>query len=491
MLIVRGKAADIFLLLLWGLLISAYIQVLFLNGNMESITGAQAVYYEHSVPNLIIWGIISCLPLCVWLILRIKKIKFKYEKITVFSAIIIAGMQITGLLSTAISTDLPKGYDEDLPLYISYEAMLSLSSEKNILVFILDRLDVLYMRDTLEAYPHLYEYLDGFTHYENNIAQYFDTLPSVVSMLTQHYYTQGQTIEEYWEEAWGKHSYIDEMRENGYSTNLYIDYFSTIGNKSQIKNRTDNLREIVEMRVNLRDFYVTNMRLSLGRLAPYRLKNFFLRHIDPAFGNDLFEVVIDNPLTAQPPVVGDESDKMFYEFISENELSADNIKKVYTVMHMNGPHGDYGYTVAEGTEFNMRILNIYFEQMKELDIYDKSTIIILGDHGSAIHAPVSTSLLIKPEHSRGKLLVDHETELSNRYFSASISELAGIHQNDSEVTYFDIIGGLAPPVLIFYDLSNWWAAWDEYGTSGSMYLRGIYEVSGDASDYSNWHYIPN
>ena len=486
----KEKASDVILLILWGVLIGGYIQILFLNNEMTAITGAAPEYSAITpsrLANLIIWAVIALLPLGLWVFLQAKKREYKYEKILVFSVLIISGMQISGLVSTAAAADLPKGYDEDEPKYISYEATLSLSPEENILVFIVDFLDVTFMRGALERYPFIRESLDGFTHYENNLAEYFhNTLPSVTSMLTQHYYIEGQTIGEYWEEAWKQHSYIDTLRENGFTTNLYIDYLTTYGSLNDIRDKTDNLKDIKGIQINTSRFFAPVLRMSFGRLSPYLLKNFFLAPVTPSFGNDIFNFIVPDIRSAQPLIISAESDAIFHNFIRQNEMYSDNSRKVFTFMHLNGAHSEEDHLY--GVRKSFMVLIDYFNKMKEIGVYDNSTIIILGDHGYT-GVPELTSLLVKPKDSRGDLLTDDYFELSHRYFPASVLDFAGISCDESYISYFDIIGGAAPPVRTVYELSKWWQAWDASEALGTMFYINIYEVSGDASDILNWRNI--
>ena len=496
----KDNAGDVILIVLWSAVIASYIQVLFLNGQMHAITGAGQGTYEFAVLNLIIWILITLLPLGIWIFLRVKKIEFKFEKITVFSVIIIAGMQITGLVSGFITEDLPEGYDEGLPLFVSYESLLSLSPEKNIFVFILDKLDVRFMRETLETYPHLYDYLDGFTHYENNTPQYVDTLPSVVSMLTEVYYEEGLTVEEYWDIAWSNHSFIDVLRDNGYSTVLYLDYATTFKDFEQISGKTDNMRETDWIYIKGKNFTTINIRLSLGRMAPYIFKNSIFGSLDAAFANEMFGIVAANPNSIRPLVVNKNADETFYSFITRNRVLANNRKNVFLVMHMYCAHSVE--EAVSDTETTLSMLYAYFNMMKDLEIYDKSTIILIADHGAPFpdvngvprNVPVTSSFFIKPENSRGRLVVETENELSNAYFSASILDIANLRRDDTAITYYDIIGGAPPPRLrYFYDYSNWWEALFENKNGGSMLFYGMYEITGGANpmDYINWHFIPN
>jgi hypothetical protein len=487
--LLKDKAADVILLTLWGLLISAYVQVLILNGNMDLVIGARLEYQNSlAITNLLIWVVITLLPMGIWVLLMIRKKQFKYEKILVFSVIIIAGMQLAGLVSTAITTNLPIGFEEDNSGYVSYDAKLNLSSDENIIVFIVDKLDVSYTQEALKTYPHIRGIFDGFTHYENNIAEYFDTLPSITSMLTQHYYEEGLTINEYLTQAWAQHSYIDTLREYGFSTNLYLDYLSTYGSLSDIRNKTDNLRQVDDLQVNIRGVFSVNLRLSLGRLSPYMVKNTFFGPLTPAFGNSFFTFVIADPLSAQPPIVSLIADMKFHDYILSNEMSSGNDQRVFNVMHMNGGHGA-GRNIP-GVLHSFEVLGDYFDKMKEIGVYDNSTIIVLGDHGARYKAPDVTSLLIKPRGSRGELIIDSESELSHSYFTSSILEIAGITHGEPEITYFDIIDSATAPTRVFYYTEHWWTAWTEYGMFGTMTFYGLYKISGDASDISNWEFIP-
>ena len=187
----KKKAMDAALLLAWGGAVCAYIQMLFFNGEMVRITGDVSEYSTltgRHIINMAIWVMVTVFPLCLYLVFRAKRKVFRFEKILLVSMILICGMQIAGLVSTSVSTELPLGYDEDIPSYFTYESILHYSADENIIVFILDRLDGKYMVEVLEEYPELYEQLDGFTFYRNNVSETGSTFPAITTMLTQYYY---------------------------------------------------------------------------------------------------------------------------------------------------------------------------------------------------------------------------------------------------------------------------------------------------------------
>ena len=495
------KSADAAMLLLWGVFVASYIQMLFLNGDMVQVTGDSTWYGARPV-NLLIWVAIAILPICLRLIFRARKKVFHYEKALIFTAVLITGMQIAGLVSSAMSADLPAGFETDTKA-LSYEPTTHYSPEENLCVFILDRLDVKFMLEALEKYPELYDMLDGFTLYTNNVSEYQGTFPSVPTMLTQYYGWEGKTYSEYWEEAWAQHTVIDTLRENGFTTNLLIDRLSTYGNIEQLRDKTDN---IIDVRIKASPLGLLSAvgRLSFGRFMPYMYKNAFLDYLDPAFGNAFFS--FPDP-SAQQPAVSFTSDLDFYRYIKQTDFSADSGKKTFSFIHLNCAHADMDLEVAtKGYHYNARkddilwggniidstracfeIVNLYCEKMKEIGVYDNTTIILIADHGAGFIVDTPTSsLLIKTRDTTGALLTDNEFELSHKYFAASLLEAVKLVEDNSSLSYFDIIHGASPPPRFFYTTTSWWTARRKTET---VSLAGVFEISGDANNISNWNLI--
>jgi len=506
----KEEAADVIMLLIWGVLAAAYVQTLFLNSGMEVMMGQHTDYTALSaanILNLLIWAAIILIPLCIYIIFKLKKRAFKYEKAFIFSLVIISGMQVAGLVSTAASTNIPEGYDRD-PVYFSYESVVSFSTEKNIFVFVLDAFDVILMRQTLELYPHLQDYLDGFTFYENNTSEYFDTTASVTSMLTQHHILPRESGWTYIERAWDRRVYIDTLVENGFDVNLFIDRRNFSKNEL-LKNRVKNTRYVDEIGINLRPLLYITTRLSLGRISPYLFKNAMLSSIGPEFGRTFFYVEIYDEAASFIPVVNFSSDMRFFHFILQADFSADNEDKVFTFMHLNSAHssGDRnepaspGYHINDNGDIqwggnqtdiiraNFEKFNFFFGKMKELGVYDNSTIIILGDHGFRETIPETVSLLIKPENSNAIFSVDTAAELSALYLPSSILNAAGVdYEETGGISYFDIIGGFkpAPPKRIVFVKGL-----NSTTPNGRIYGDyGVWEVIEDANKRENWTFVP-
>jgi len=509
--ILKDDALTVVILGMWGMVVAAYIQTLFLNNRMVVIMGQQTEYSALSVNNVInalIWITVILAPLCIWLMFKVKKKDFRFEKAFVLSLVIVSGMQVVGLVSTAVSTDLPEGFDEN-PAYFTYEAAVNFNPDNNILVFVLDTLDVRVINNTFETYPHLWDYLDGFTLYENNTAEHFGTVPSMVSMLTGHHLTPWQNSPDYKPEAWGQHIFIDTLREHGFRTNLYLCLISAFGGNEQIEHRTDNMRMPERVEANTRAIFSTTTRLSLGRLSPYVLKNAWLSDIAPDFGSHFIYIEVTNRHTVFTPIVGIHSDMRFHNFVMfHSDFTADSEESVFSFIFLNGAHangsrddpGSNGFHFVEETgeliqggsrtdvvRGNFETLNAFFNRMKEIGVYDNTTIIITGDHGLRDQIPETVSLFIKPKNSTGPLVVDTTTELSHRYFQASILDAAGLSHNDYGISYFDIINGVVPvpPIRELFVLGR---HNEPHAKIEGEY--GVWQVVGDANNRENWTFIP-
>ena len=320
-------------------------------------------------------------------------------------------------------------------------------------------------------------------------------------MLTQHRYRDELTIGEYFEEAWAQQTLADVLKENGYTVNLLIDKTSTYGSFDQLQNQADNIRTADGIKP-VHSATLKYMRdLSFSRLVPYILKDFFLLDVHPAFGNELFEFVYNPQGSAQQPVVGPQSDLDFYRFIRENQMTKSSDIKVFNFVHLNSAHPSNRLRYDAGADSivvedvfaardpivskraNFEILNVYFQQMREIGVYDNATIIVLGDHGRFFdikeeNPAVTTGLLIKPPSVEGRLERNTHSELSHVNFSASILEAAGISHISMGFSYFDIIHGGFPQTRYFTDVDSDWSA-----------MGDVYEITGNAGDFANWRII--
>jgi len=497
-----------------GSLCAMYLQMLLFNGRMKSLTGGNIDYLENEkvylYVNYSLFWIIVCLPLIIWGVKEskpdLKPLDKLSKKTTQYVCLSILVMQLAGSVSLGLNYGLrvvPENYSSEA---LSISEALKLSSDKNVVVFLTDRLDSFWVDQELEQYPEINEVFDGFTFYQNNVSNYTNTFPAVAQMLTGNKYN-GKLNSEYLSYAWNEHNLIDVFHENNYRVNLLISDTTTYNSFSDIKDAADNYTTIDNYyRLNYTEkngIIPTMTRLSLMKLLPYKLKGFLSDQFSTDFANNFF--IIQNDEQCFPFAVGVRSDIAFYNCLKDSGIKLESDDNTFSFIHLNFAH-DHHRELAELSptynenapltiESSMRggfeILNEYFNQMKKLGIYESSTIIVLGDHGrppfavqdgkDRLDEPIVTGLLIKEANAESApLKFDSAAELSNDFFDASILEYAGIDHSAYGYSYQDIIRAdlHTERVLNVYDYRQ-----------KLPKLVCKYKITGDARNFDNWQYI--
>ena len=514
LLLIGKTAADVAVRLIFGATLAGYVQMLFLNGRLAKITG-DAINFPMTDPfvlaDFLIFYAVMLLPLILY---AIKKSKPNGKLASISGDKIVSGvcaaliaMQTIGFVPGVISAaEIMKERYTFSGSYLAYEPILSLSKKNNVIVFLTDRLDGDWMQEALDRYPELYDTFDGFTFYRNNISRNPNTDPSVPEMLSG-LDVVGLSQPDYIERIWKDNRLLSPLHNGGYRVNLLLDRFM-YKNLADVESYgfVDNIRhQNLEYHINnLGEFGVvpTLIRLSMIKMMPYAMKQFFSLGITSDFINNFIVADTNVPVRSS---VGIDSDIAFFEYYRSSGLNADCDVPVFDFVHLIGAHdiseelsmlypGNAGITADPVTTVRgeFEILGMWFDEMKQLGIYDNSTIIIIGDHGRPItykeeiaeklDSPILTGLLIKPAGAeRGQLRTDMESELYNVYFTASILEYAGIDHSELGVSYNDAITTGLRTERIF-------RPYDFGGHYNRPQLPGIYRVNGNAMDFSNWEY---
>ena len=498
-----------------GLLLAGYSQMMFMNSRMTTITGDSLPYRELSarnVINLVIFAVIALFPLILLVISgelrkkRKKKSRFVIRAITYVSIALLV-MQSAGIFGRLSNIGLEKTDNSQYESFLSFEGATNLNKDENIIVFLADRLDADWMDQELEDYPELYDQLEGFTFYENNVACYTNTFPSVPQMLTGSKYEKGDW-KPYIEKGWQGESLPKRLHDNGYTVNLILDNLTTYNSCDDLRGKCDNISSVG----SYLDFNYfgpqgilrTMADFSLGKLSPYLLKSCFLEGYASDFSNRFCVLSEDIPERLEGSV-GKESDLKFADYLSSNGIKTESPTKTFCFIHLNFSHDNNEdlaklYSGYKGpvdryntTRGAFELLNMYFKDMKDAGVYDNSTIIVLGDHGRPpveiekekkkdLDGAVRTTLLIKPAGAeRAKLKIDREAELSNLYFTSSVLDYAGIEHDDLGVSYREAeeADSYPPRYLKVY-------CWHGIGRMDDV-LK--YEITGDASDFDNWKVV--
>ncbi len=459
-LVLRGLYLAVGLLL--------FMQANFLNFGLTTLAGDDAVTVVEMVGNttVVINTIIWIVVIVGIITLSVFEKKLPIVKLIAFVLALIVFFP-TCLTTTvnAATTDFSKGSafeemkneDENyIPTFLTTENITSLGSDRNIVVFIIDRLDnQKYMNEgngnTLNKYKG--KYLDkwgGFTHFNDNISLYGRTYPSVAYMLTREKFNPELTRKEYFNEAYGNNKTLSKLDELGYSINIYTDTYYGYYDAFYLPDYIDNLQKASEESLyrettQKHNLFRSNMMMSLYRLLPFAFKD-TVGGISSSSMNKY--VVYKSDELTHPEASTDLKDT--WEAIStpQEPFSKEQTKK-FTFIHVSGMHNvpyNENWGTAKGKDkknldisltHSFNIIDEYISQMKDLGVYDNSTIIITGDHAytddnfSLLSMEKLTTLFVKPSSEHTGKMKTSEAPVSHEDLWATIFKSENIDYDKS------------------------------------------------------------
>lgn len=479
----RGKLFNYIVSVIFSVTLAGYLQAMFFNGSFGELTGDPIDWTKHKselLINLAIWvGIL----LAVLFIMYLKRAVWR--GVTTILAIMITLSQVVPMIGIFNGSYGDKTETKKDNFYLSCDGMYNFSKNKNVFVFVLDRLDYDFIDLVREDDPAFFDKLDGFTDYTNAITSYARTLPAASHMLTGY---EGNAYEieseEYYKTAWtldGKNILAD-LNEAGYRVDIYTEMPVMFADGAFANKYVANV-EYDRVTVPKETLFGKMMNLSCFRYAPIGFKPFF--YTDTNYYNEGAQI---EDITPERELYFVDESKYVEQF---KDISAGEDVNCFKFYHFNGPHAPYFLdengvksetptSAVAQTKGSFNILFNIFDQMKEHGIYDDATIIITGDHGSAMSdlkpliKATRVGFFYKPAGSSGTPMEENKAPISVMNLPATILKAAGADYS-AYGRPVDEIGEDEEIVRTYYKTA--------IGSPSYVYT---YEVRGDAADFENW-----
>lgn len=543
LLILRGRAFDVAFAVIFWLGVMAYIQGNFLNFGMSSLAADEVGHGGGQIGLIIldvaIWVI--ALAASLFAVLFVRNREWIHTGAVILLVMVI-GMQLTSFAVTAMTSDVLKPLDEqtdlesdetlpdiitdeegspetDAPavgdeteatevteqeetepddteaeipedLVLTTKNLFTLSSKKNVIVFMVDRFDVCYVNDVLDKDPEFFDRLDGFTYYSDNISKYPRTYPAVASMISGIENDFSGSASSYFERAYQSSEFLKTLKQNDFKVNIYSDSFYTYRDAKELLGVADNISVAGEYTVeNKGDLTKNLIGLSAYRYVPLPAKELFTLSTTSFKGFVKYD-------SDYPQYVA--RDYEFYEMLTESGLSvSDDGKNNYSFICFNGCHSPYHLDenaeyVSSGNSLDatfgvFKIIYQYLDYLKELGLYKDATIIITGDHANPIddytylEGVRQTALFFKPSGSSEDALAYSSAQVSQDNLIPSIIESVGIESDiDFGECYWDIPEGENRTRRYLLIKSS-----DPSGHD----LLVEYAITGAGDDFSNWEIV--
>jgi len=188
---------------------------------------------------------------------------------------------------------------------------------------------------------------------------------------------------------------------------------------------------------------------------------------------------------------------MFYDAIKDTGVSInEKYSSAYRFYHMYGSHP--GATVNENAEYekgvtlpqalrgDMKIIKTYLQQLKDLGVYDNSTIIITADHGrytGEMTAPQTCLMLVKEAGADStKPIKTSNASVSHENLFATVLNALGEKSDKFETPISKVKEGSTNTRYTYHT---------ERGKDGLESALQEYEVKGNADDLDNYSKTQN
>ena len=484
-----------------GIALMLYLQGTFLTLGMKSIegdgVGEGALAQGKIVLNAIIWIIVIGAAIAAAVIFS-KKHSGGVRTAIIFAMVVILGMQTVSFVTLSLTTEdvyAKKDYSIERVEVLTHKGLDTVSSENNVIYFVVDRFSSAYFDSAYEECPEIFDELDGFTYYSDAVSLYPRTYPAITYMLTGVEYDFEASRPDYFRRAWNESEFLGILNDEGYSINVYTDSYYAYESKEPgdlpdyISNRSGDTQIVVADPEGL--------RRDMRRLSFYRYLPFACRDMIGSIASDDFmdhvELVSDDSAAYTTDM------KEVYEHLGAHPIRVEG-EKNFSFIHIQGTHlpnkydrnfdpatDDNKWSEIDGMIQSFKIINRYIEQLKELGLYEDATIIISGDHtsiGSDTKDPYYahlTGMMVKPRGAGAGELAISTAPIMQEDLHATVLASEGI---DKTVSYgrsiFDISEGEERERRYYFQRM--------ITEDGTIELVN-YKIVGSAADFKNWQIV--
>ncbi|MBQ9041758.1 MAG: sulfatase-like hydrolase/transferase [Eggerthellaceae bacterium] len=505
--LLRGKAFNIGLVLVFAVGLCAYVQALFLNAGLPAANGDTIAWADHmpmQIISTIVWLVIIAAAL-VFGILRSRR----SQGVVAIAAVCLVIVQGVGLISLAF-TPAASGVSEasDAKVVMTEDQMYTVNPNHNVVVFILDTYDTAYLKRILRDFnPDLLEGFDGFTNYENATSAMIPTRFAIPEMLTGQMPSFDETYETYASERYERSDFLQNIYDANYSIGLYTDSMRISAlpadEQRSITSKTVNIHSLPD---SMMDYW--GCVYSLFQMGQYRdvlwpFKWAFWYYTDQINR----AMVASDEATAPDETIYVMDDVRYYNRLSEFGLTLEDgdYDGAFRFIHLLGSHYPFSYdeeanfigddesNVFRQSQGALHIMKTYIAKLKELGVYENTTIIITADHGywtitlDPIEETSTPIMFVKPEQSAeldAQPMVTNEKPVSHLDLQATILDAMGLDY--SEYSQRDEWAGYSMFGYIDPDRVRYYLTTDSLEDLTAVQFRE-YEIDGNALDWENWH----
>lgn len=380
------KLRGIIHAIIFAFSLMAYIQNMFLNKQLMKTDGSKIdweLYHTYTIINTIVW-----IAAIVAIVNALLIVRDAMHKIIIYVSSFVSLIQLVAIIVIMITS--PYSVKSHTMAALDSSKEFSLARSNNVIVLILDKYGNNTFENAMEENDEFSNVFKDFTYYCNANSKYNYTFPSIPYMLTLSDPDCTITTNEYkrraWEEGQSK-KFHDLIAANDYTYNFYTGSGRACYlDASNLKGSIDNVATIegVNYKINMGRMLYLFTKTSLYKYAPYIIKPKL--EVQSFYFDGIVEFEGINACI--------ESNSAYYQQLCNKGLTIDDsMNNAVIITHLSGIHNpidinenaekvDESETSLYQAQLGINvILNKYFDELKKLNLYDNSTIIITADHG--------------------------------------------------------------------------------------------------------------
>ena len=424
---------DVLVFLGLIIFISLYIQGNFMIRTLPQMDGSAINWTEYTGEiraSHILW--ISIL-IGIVLLIRILTPKLM-KKIIPF---VCAGMSLLMLITCTAACIGNHGLRKKTNYTAVLDNELTLGSEENLVILMLDAMDSKTFREMMETdHPEWKETFNDFTYYPNTLGVYPYTEYAVPFILTEQWYENNGDFRSFVTESMDNSPLFASLEKRGYDMGLYE---NVLIDDSKGHQRFSNVIEDYPFVFRSRLSYLKRMtKHVLFKYLPYSLKKYI--HIDAGGFDDLKSTNEHGPT----PVPFWDSNRQFYGDLQSQGISLSEKPKTFRFIHLDGAHTPFVYdkdvnridekggSYPQMEECCVTIIDAYLKALRESGLYENTAVIIMADHGYG--------------YRNGEVLdyrnLDYYLNRGNPFLMVKgINEKHDLSVSEAPISYIDLMDG--------------------------------------------------
>lgn len=382
--------------ILFAMTVMLYVQGNYLCQNNTVLEGAAPVWnmqIKWMTIDLVIW--IAVLLAC--LVFVILKPKLFTKLVSFVSAIIICMLSVSMGVSLVAAQ---QGTSSVRNAYGTAKDIFTLSENGDVLLFMMDTMDTRLFDRVIKEDPEYLEELNDFTYYRNCGGLYCKTNPTLTALFTGFYYKNERPFFVDVDDAFTNNTFFYDLKDQGYTVDLYA--LLNLCPDTMVE-QADNF--------TIRDSYISDItsftkvmtKMILYRYAPVAIQPFvYAEYLDNFAALEKKNQLEDGDCP--------KLDGWFERRLQNTGITIDNSRTFFKYYGRQGAHlptrlNRNGEDVPDGSVDqyehmlgSIKLLCNYIKQLKEKNVFDKSTVIIFADHGYGLVC--NPTVLIKYPNER-------------------------------------------------------------------------------------------